>query len=844
MAEMAESSVSKVRPKLWRRCIALSSAWLGSTALTSAALAQAATDLRLSPPLRGTFPMVMDMSAQLSLITFGVTIVAAVVSVLHIVERQNWNNRQALQDERFSALQARLQQADTFMAGEQQVVLSWTAAESDPDYSGDLTLIGPGKTISDVLAFERWLAKPDSDRLRQLSDKLKLRGEAFVLSVDNLAGKRLEIDGRAVAGRAVMRIRNVDGDRLERIKAEESYGRLAGEMAALHAVLDALPQPLWLRYPDGRLAWVNRAYAEAVDSRHPNDVVAKGTELIEAKHRAELQPTETDEAREGRLPVIMAGKRSILDVFERKTPFGSGGIAIDVLEVDELGQKLDAQLAMQARILNAIPIAFAAFDSRQSLRFHNAAYEKLWGLDPAFLAGRPTDSELLDKLRGHRRLPEQADFRTWKQGLLASYQASEAATHLWHLPGGRVLNVRVEPSADGGVSYLYEDLTAAYRLEAEFKALTKVQSETLDSLKEGVAVFGSDGRLKLANTAFLTIWGMDAELLAGAPHIDSLMAQLGLSSSDALWTVIRESVVSMSDRREAIGTKQTRQDGTVLECGMQPLSDGALLVTFADVTSEQRNADLMVERNEALETASRVKNEFIKNVSGEIKTPLQTVVLSVGMLADGTMGSLTPRQKEYASVALKSADTMMSLMTRIFDLASLDAGALELNVQPTDPRAEIASVLEALSDRIQNQRVVVAADLPATLGTFEADPSRVRQVLYHVIGNAVAFSPEGETVTVRTQIKDDMLVFAVIDRGRGIPEAAQQRIFERFERNADDSEHRGVGLGLSMVKALMELHGGTVSLESAEGKGTTVFCNFPLKQTAKAAEKIDHERVA
>lgn len=843
MAEQAETAVGRWRSRVLRTGSTLSGVWLGTTALTNAAFAQA-SDLRLSIPPRESLPMVMDLSGPMGLVTLGITIIAAVVSVLHIVERQNWTNRLAQQEHKLGSLQARVQQAETLMAGEKQIVLSWAVADSDPDVSGDLLLTGKTATVRDILKFEQWLPESDAERLHLLVDKLKTRGEAFSLSVDNLAGTRLEIDGRAVAGRAVMRIRNVEGDRLERMKAEESYGRLAGEMAALHAVLDSLPQPLWLRYPDGRLAWVNRAYAEAVDSRHPNDVVAKGTELIEAKNRAELEASQSDDSLRGRLPVIMSGKRSILDIFENRTAFGSGGIAVDALEVEELNGKLEAQLAMQARILNAIPIAFAAFDSRQSLRFHNAAYEKLWALDSAFLAGRPTDSELLDKLRAHRRLPEQADFRSWKQSLHASYQSSESASHLWHLPGGRVLNVRVEPTEDGGVSYLYEDLTAAYRLEAEFKALTKVQSETLDSLKEGVAVFGSDGRLKLANSAFMTIWSTDTTAIAGAPHIDQLMDQLDLPTTDPLWTMVREAVVSMSDRREATGTKQTRASGTVLECGMQPLSDGALLVTFADVTSDQRSADLMAERNSALETAARVKNEFIKNVSGEIKTPLQSVALSVGLLADEAIGSLNPRQKEYASVAVQSADTILSLMTNIFDLASLDAGALELQVEATDPRAEIASVLGALADKMQNQHVTVAADIPESVGTFEADPSRVRQVLYHVISNAIAFSPNGETVTVRARTDGEVLTISVVDRGRGIPEDAQARIFERFERHAAGSEHRGVGLGLSMVKALMELHGGEVSLTSEEGKGTTVFCRFPIKQGVAKSDTTGKEQAA
>jgi signal transduction histidine kinase len=120
-------------------------------------------------------------------------------------------------------------------------------------------------------------------------------------------------------------------------------------------------------------------------------------------------------------------------------------------------------------------------------------------------------------------------------------------------------------------------------------------------------------------------------------------------------------------------------------------------------------------------------------------------------------------------------------------------------------------------------------------GSFIADERRVRQILYNLLSNAVSFSPAGETVRLSVDRRDEAVVFAVTDRGPGIPEAIGERVFDRFESHGLDSGHRGAGLGLSIVRSFVELHGGTVKLDSAVGRGTTVTCIFPVRRVTQEA---------
>jgi signal transduction histidine kinase len=784
-------------------------------------------------------PVIMDMTGPLGLIFVGLTILTTVTALLHLAGRRRWSQHVQRQTAEIGDLQARLQQAEVFMAGDRQVVVAWGGPGGEPVIEGDVSLLAPDMPARRVLSFGQWLRGGDVRRLEEAVERLKARGEPFSLAFDVSGGRRVDVDGRPSAGRAVMRIREVSGDRLERQRAEEKFGKLAEEMAALHAVLDAMPHPLWLRYADGRLAWVNRAYAEAVDCRHPNEAIAKGLELLDAQQRQRAASATPEVPFRAALPVIVGGKRAMLDVAEMRTPFGSGGIGVDDTARADMQALLDAEMATLQRILNDLPTAVAFFDRKHGLKMYNVSYQKLWGLETEFLSTGPSDTEILDRLRADRRLPEQVDFRSWKQALLDGYRAQDPAEHHWHLPDGRMLRVVASPTTDGGMSYLYHDMTERMSLEAQFKAMTRVQDETLDSLKEGVAVFGSDGRLKLSNAAFATMWRLPPEVLRNAPHIGDVMRNSAAAEASAAWATIRDMIISLAERRDSFAQRETGGDGRVLDIAAAPLPNGDMLLTFANVTDEVNAERFLQEKNEALETAANMKNAVINNLSYELRNPLQGVTMSAGILADETIvGAMTAKQRGYALDAKRSADALLIMMNEIFDLASLDAGTLELDLETLDPGAEIDQVATAFTDRLATANVRLESVAAGVTRGFMADRQRLRQVIFHLLSNAIRFSPAGSAITISAREAAPFMEIAVRDRGPGIPDAIVPRMFERFERVGDFAEGRGVGLGLPLVKALVELHGGVVSLVSRAGEGTTVTCLFPLGAAEDASWKV------
>lgn len=824
---MPDEPAGTVDARAFRRALAAGlplALWVG---LRGVAAAQDAP-LELRSFLRENAPTGFDLAGPLGLFCLALVIFSAVVGVLHINALASWKRRDRRQVSELALLQERLERAEGLLAAERQAVIVYGTTERDAVVEGDLSFIMDAPAARRVLSFQAWARPADAARVEELSRRLRERGEGFTLALEALNGRRIEVSGRAISGRALVRLRDVDGEVRLRQQSEEAYGRLAMQVGALHAVLDRIPQPIWLRYADGRLAWVNAAYARAVDGRNANEVVERGVELLDQPARERVvRATTPGQPFAGRVQAIVAGRRATLDITNVATDLGSGGIAVDASAIEAGERMLAAQIAQHARTLHLLPVAVAIFDQRRTLKFHNAAYARLWGLPEDYLATGPSDGEILDRLRAQRLLPEQADFRGWKQTLLDGYTRLDTIEHEWHLPDRRVLRVVTSPEKDGGVIYLYFDMTEKLSLESQYNALSRVRNETLDSLTEGVAVFGMDGRLKLANRAFGAIWRLPPEALAGEPHAEQVIQRLPGEADRALWSDLKDRVTSMRDERRPDSMRRSRADGSVLDVAVTPLPDGATLLTFADVTALVNEEMMQRERREALESANRLKDSLIQNVTFELRNPLQTVSGFVSTLNDErTAGPLTPRQREYAMAAKRSSDMLLMLMDDVFDLASLDAGTLELRCADLSLAAVITEVAGMLADVAAERHVTldIAAD-PAI--AVAGDGDRMRRVVYHLVSNAIGFSSEGQTVAVRlTRDLGDVLL-SVADNGRGIPRDKLERVFERFESHTDGSRHRGMGLGLPIVKAVIDLHGGEVSIRSEEGRGTTVTCRLP-----------------
>ncbi|WP_245504223.1 sensor histidine kinase [Lichenihabitans psoromatis] len=766
-------------------------------------------------------------SAGLAIIV-ALVLIATVVALLHLTARRRWAEREQQMTAELAEARAKVDRAQVFMTAEPQIVVAWRSATSEPEIEGDLSLVADALVARRILGFGTWLPPATAQSLEHAVDHLRARGEGFRMAVLTVAGRHLEIEGRAVGGRAILRIRDVSGDRLELTRLRDRHGQVLDEIEALRQMLDIIPDPAWMRNEAGRLSWVNKAYGKAVEAKDPTDAVVRSLELLDQSARATADATRaTGTAWIARSHAVVAGERHLLHVIDVPSAKCSAGIAIDLSELESARSELERQMTSHSRTLDQLSTAVAIFDRSKKLVFHNSAYRDLWSLDAAFLDSQPLDGEILDRLRAEGRLPEQADYRAWKASVLAAYQAVEPSETAWYLPGGRTLRAVTNPNPNGGITYLFDDVTERYHLESKYNALIRVQGETLDTLKEAVAVFGTDGRLKLFNPAFAEIWRLDSATLLERPHIDEIAGLCGpLCGDGTAWTAMRTIVAGLEDERRGFEQRLQRRDGTILDYAAAPLPDGATLLTFTNVTAGVNVERALKERNQALIDAEKIRNDFVHHVSYELRSPLTNIIGFVQLLGDRSVGSLNAKQLEYAGYVTKSSSALLAIINDILDLATIDIDAMELSVGDVDIRQIMDEASEGVQDRLSDAGITLQIVAREGIGVFEADGQRVRQILFNLLSNAIGFSSAGQTVTLAAMRRQDQVVFKVTDEGRGMSSDMLDRVFDRFESDTIGSRHRGVGLGLSIVRAFVELHGGQVLIDSALGEGTTVTCIF------------------
>ncbi|WP_296525711.1 PAS domain-containing sensor histidine kinase [Rhodoplanes sp.] len=768
-------------------------------------------------------------------LVIGVTAFAVVTAIALVRTRNRAATEQQSSRAEIASLHSDVDRLAALLMSEPQVLVVWTAGLGEPEVIGEVSFIAPALAPHDILAYGQWLSPELAGALGDAIDRLRVKGEAFALLLTTLLGRHVEAEGRPIGGFAVMKLRNVTGIKRDLAESSVRAQKLQNEADALRSLVEMLPTPVWMRDGAGQLTLVNAAYARAVDATGPVAAVAQHTELLgRAEREAITRTLDTGSAFAGRLPAIMAGARRSMDVLELPVAQGRVGIAIDATEAERLHAELDHIQADHRRTLDHLATGVAVFGADRRLDFYNTAYRTLWDLDAEFLADGPSDSQVLDRLRAARRLPEQQDFRQWKLNLHKAYHSTASETSEWHLPDRRTLRVVTTPNPEGGVTYLFTDITERLELERRADALTRVQGETLDNLAEAVSVFGSDGRLRLFNPAFATSWKLTPDVLSLRPHIEQVIDLCRpLYRDETTWQALRAAVTALDNRDPRAGRIE-RGDGCVMDFATVPLPDGATLVTFHDVTDSVNVERALLERNEALIAADELKLDFVHHVSYELRSPLTNIIGFAHFLGDQTTGPLNDKQTEYLGYITVSTNALLAIINNILDLATIDAGAMTLNVGSVDIRATMEAAAEGVQDRVVQNDLVLDLRADPTIGGFTADGRRIRQILFNLLANAIGFSPPGGRVTLAAERTADAVVFTVSDQGPGIPPELTDKVFDWFESDPRGSGHRGAGLGLSIVRSFVELHGGTVRIDTAIGQGTTVVCIFPLVTTAVA----------
>jgi signal transduction histidine kinase len=276
---------------------------------------------------------------------------------------------------------------------------------------------------------------------------------------------------------------------------------------------------------------------------------------------------------------------------------------------------------------------------------------------------------------------------------------------------------------------------------------------------------------------------------------------------------------------------------TAWRAEMQPFSDKQvqLVTTFADqaviAIENVRLFNEIREKGRQLEIANRHKSEFLANMSHELRTPLNAIIGFSEVLDERYFGQLTDKQDEYVKDIHSSGKHLLSLINDILDLSKIEAGRMELEVSDFDLPSALDNALTLVKERAQRHSIALGKRVDPALGTVRADERKVKQIMLNLLSNAVKFTPEGGRVSVAAKANGEAIEISVADTGIGIAPEDQEAVFEEFKQVGRDYTRKaeGTGLGLALTKRFVELHGGTISLTSTPGKGSTFTFTLPLQ---------------
>ena len=481
-------------------------------------------------------------------------------------------------------------------------------------------------------------------------------------------------------------------------------------------------------------------------------------------------------------------------------------------------------------LLEAAPDAIVIVNRDGRILLVNAQTEALFGYSRLELLGKPVEILIPDKFHaGHQTLrgsynvdpqarPMHAGLNLRARRKDGSDFPADISLSPFETPDGVLIMANIRDISDRVASE-----AKVRESESRYRAL-------LEAAPDAIVIVDRDGKVVLVNGQTEKLFGYTRDDLAGEP-MEILMPERfrGGHHGFRAGYFNQPRIRPMGAGMELFGR---RKDGSEfpVEISLSPTTEGEKLLVTAiirDVT-ERKQAETL--RIDAIRQAEKVKDEFLSILSHELRTPINAITGFGSILADGVAGKLDPEKLHFVEKMLEAADALAYLVDDLLDVTRIQAGRFAITKVPTDIAAVVGAVVARAALQAGAKQQSLRQEVTEYLPVVNADPDRFGQVFSNLLSNAIKFTPDGGSISVRAFLRGAVLRCEVRDSGPGIGEEDLAKMFVRFGQLDTSSTRRegGLGLGLSISKAIVEGHGGNIGVDSAPGQGSTFWFELPM----------------
>jgi len=474
---------------------------------------------------------------------------------------------------------------------------------------------------------------------------------------------------------------------------------------------------------------------------------------------------------------------------------------------------------------------FALFDAGNCLVLCNSRYRDMYGYSETDAVPGVHISKLLRDDIEKNKVAEVGGERAIRRRLKTFGKTEE--TFDLPLVDGRWVQVRDRKTSDGGIVCIHTDITRHKRAEEELAEKEEQLRVALDNMPSAIRYVDKDKRILLLNSQYREHWEYPDDF-----------PNAGDSVRDEYAFLWERGDYGEGDKEEVLDgemnmfpfvvepeqyERQTRS-GKTLDVRVQPTKQGGFVSIYTDITERKQAEEQLLAAKEEAERANLAKSEFLAVISHELRTPLTSIKGSLGLVAGGALGAVPKEVEDMVNIAITNATRLNSLVNDILDMEKIESGNLEYNFQPlnlSDLVTDTVTTNQGYADEYNAEFVLTDFTHNATV---EGDSDRLTQAIANLLSNAAKFSPDNGKVEISVTRQNKIGTVSVFNSGDGIPEEFREHIFDKFSQvdSSDERQRGGTGLGLNIVKSIIEAHGGSIDFESEMGVGNTFYFTLPI----------------